>query len=165
MAMFDRVLTRSPFAEVVSAALDEARHRGDRRIGTEHLLLGLLRDPGSDPGSTPARALGVDLTTARAALDDLELAALRSIGIDPGRIRGLAGLPRRHPPLTVAALTSGGRAAVRRAVDATTVRTRDTAPRHLLLALLDRTRPDPVATLIAQLGIDPAAVRERLAPG
>jgi ATP-dependent Clp protease ATP-binding subunit ClpA len=161
MAMFDRVLTRSPFAEVVSAALDEARHRGDRRIGTEHLLLGLLRDP----GSTPARALGVDLTTARAALDDLELAALRSIGIDPGRIRGLAGLPRRHPPLTVAALTSGGRAAVRRAVDATTVRTRDTAPRHLLLALLDRTRPDPVATLIAQLGIDPAAVRERLAPG
>ena len=158
MAVFDRLLTRSPFAEVVNAALDEARLRGDRRMGTEHLLLGLLRAPTSEP----ARALGVDVLTARAGLDELELAALRSIGIDGDLVRGLAELPRRHPPLTVAALTSGARTVVRLAVDATTARTRPDAPRHLLLALLDRDRPDPVAALFAQLGIDRAAVRARL---
>jgi ATP-dependent Clp protease ATP-binding subunit ClpA len=159
VAVFDRLLTRSPFAQVVTAALDEARARGDRRMGTEHLLLGLL----GDPGSVPARALGVDLPTARAGLDELELAALRAIGLDPGPTRALAGLPRRHPPLTVAALTSGARSAVRQAVDATTTRTRAAAPRQLLLALLDRGRPDPVAALLDQLGVDRDAVRARLA--
>jgi hypothetical protein len=159
VAVFDRLLTRSPFAHVVSAALDEARARGDRRMGTEHLLLGLL----GDPRSAPARALGVDLPAARAALDELELSALRAIGVDPGLVHGLAGLPRRHPPLTVATLTSGARSVVRLAVDATTARTRDTAPRHLLLALLDRGRPDPVAALVDHLGIDRDAVRARLA--
>jgi ATP-dependent Clp protease ATP-binding subunit ClpA len=158
MAVFDRLLTRSPFAEVVTAALDEARRRGDRRMGTEHLLLGLLRDPGSEP----ARALGVDLPAARHALDELELAALRTVGIDPGRVRGLAELPRRHPPLTVAALTTGARTVVRLAVDGTTARTRGSAPRHLLLALLDRGRPDPVAELVDHLGVDRDAVRARL---
>jgi ATP-dependent Clp protease ATP-binding subunit ClpA len=159
MAVVDRLLSRSPFAEVVTSALDEARRRGDRRMGTEHLLLGLLRDP----GSAPARALGVELDAARTALDDLDAAALRSIGIDLRHVEGLADLPRRHPPLTVAALTSGARTVVRTAVDATTARTRPTAPRHLLLALLDRTRPDPVAELVDRLGVDRAAVRKRLA--
>jgi ATP-dependent Clp protease ATP-binding subunit ClpA len=159
VAVFDRLLTRSPFARVVGAALDEARERGDRRMGTEHLLLGLLGDPGSEA----ALALGVDLRSARAALDELELDALRTIGIDPGRIRGLAELPRRHPPLTVAALTTGARTVVRLAVDSTTARTRGTAPRHLLLALLDRARPDPVAELVDHLGVDRDAVRVRLA--
>jgi ATP-dependent Clp protease ATP-binding subunit ClpA len=159
VAVFDRLLTRSPFARVVSAALDEARERGDRRMGTEHLLLGLLGDPASEA----ARALGVDLRDARAALDELELDALRTIGIDPGRVRGLAELPRQHPPLTVAALTTGARTVVRLAVDATTARTRGTAPRHLLLALLDRGRPDPVAELVDHLGVDRDAVRAQLA--
>jgi hypothetical protein len=158
MAVFDRLLTRSPFADVVRAALDEARLRGDRRMGTEHLLLGLLRAP----GSPAARAFGVDLPTARAALDELELSALRTIGIDPDRIRALAELPRRHPQLTVAALTSGARAVVRLAVDATTARTRADAPGHLLRALLDRGYPDPVAALIDQLGVDRITVRARL---
>lgn len=159
MAVFDRLLTRSPFAEVVTAALDEARRRGDRRMGTEHLLLGLLRDP----GSAPARAVGVELGAARAALDELEATALRSIGIGARPLAELAALPRRHPPLTVAALTSGARTVLRTAVDATTARSRPTAPRHLLLALLDRGHPDPVAELVDHLGVDRAAVRERLA--
>ncbi|MEU9387669.1 Clp protease N-terminal domain-containing protein [Streptomyces sp. NPDC048279] len=36
----------------VAAALEETTLRGDRRIGTEHLLLGVLHDPGA------VRALG-----------------------------------------------------------------------------------------------------------
>ncbi|MFD0885532.1 Clp protease N-terminal domain-containing protein, partial [Streptosporangium algeriense] len=47
---------KSPFAVVIKAAAEEARQRGDRRIGTEHLLLGLVHDP----SSLSARALGVD---------------------------------------------------------------------------------------------------------
>ncbi|NUP68945.1 MAG: hypothetical protein HOW71_43015, partial [Nonomuraea sp.] len=100
---------KSPFATVVSAALDEARERGDRRLGTEHLLLGLLRDPGSEP----ARALGVDLTGARAALDELDREALRSLGLDLGEAPPRP-TPRRHPAIPGTALTSSARAAVNR---------------------------------------------------
>jgi len=42
------------------------------------------------------------------------------------------------------------------------VSTRGRAPRHLLLALLDRARPHP-AELLAELGVDADAVRTRLA--
>ncbi|MYS42867.1 hypothetical protein GTY23_16820, partial [Streptomyces sp. SID5998] len=42
----------------VTSAVDEASLRGDRRIGTEHLLLGVLHEPGA------ARALGADLDSA-----------------------------------------------------------------------------------------------------
>jgi hypothetical protein len=35
--------------------------------------------------------------------------------------------------------------------------------RHLLVALLERDRPDPVVALLAALGIDPSAARTRLA--
>ncbi len=31
--------------QAVTAAVDEAHARGDRRVGTEHLLLGLLQVP------------------------------------------------------------------------------------------------------------------------
>ncbi|OHV36944.1 MULTISPECIES: Clp protease N-terminal domain-containing protein [Pseudofrankia] len=62
---------------VVGAALAEARLRGDRRIGTEHLLLGVLRHPGTDA----ARALGVGLAEARGALAMLDGDALAALGI------------------------------------------------------------------------------------
>ncbi|MGW4277566.1 Clp protease N-terminal domain-containing protein, partial [Streptomyces seoulensis] len=44
----------------VASAVDEAALRGDRRIGTEHLLLGVLHEPGA------VRALGAGLDSARA---------------------------------------------------------------------------------------------------
>ncbi|GGT03911.1 hypothetical protein DMB42_08250 [Nonomuraea sp. WAC 01424] len=148
---------KSPFAAVVSAALDEARQRGDRRLGTEHLLLGLLHAPGSEP----ARALGVDLATARAALDELDRVALRSIGLDLGEAP--RATPRRHPPISGTALTSSARTVVNTAIRATRTRTRPQVPRHLLLALLDQDGHDPVAHLIDHLGVDRAAVRARIA--
>jgi hypothetical protein len=51
-------------------AREEARRRGDRKVGTEHLLLGLLREP------VLAQALGCDLQTARDALAALDHDAL-----------------------------------------------------------------------------------------
>ncbi|WP_049574403.1 Clp protease N-terminal domain-containing protein [Nonomuraea sp. SBT364] len=152
-------MEKSPFGQAIKAAQDEARQRGDRRMGTEHLLLGLLRDP----AGAPARALGVDAAAARAALDTLDRAALRAIGIDVGdadRAR-----PRKHPPLSGTALTSSARAAIVQAAKATTRKNRDQAgPAQLLLALLDQRHPDPVAELIDTLAVDRAAARARLAP-
>jgi len=146
-----------PFRDLVAAALEESRRRGDRRLGTEHLLLGLLHDP----ESPPAAALGVDLDTARAALDDLDRRALLTLGIALGEVDRATPLP--HPPVPLSAITSTARAALARGVKATTMATRRTAPNHLLLALLDRTRPDPAAELLAELGIDATRVRARLA--
>jgi len=56
-------------------AREEARRRGDRKVGTEHLILGLLREP------VLAQALGCDLQTARDALDAMDHDALAAVGI------------------------------------------------------------------------------------
>ncbi|MEU8250844.1 Clp protease N-terminal domain-containing protein [Nonomuraea sp. NPDC048916] len=146
---------KSPFALVVKGAFEEARQRGDRRLGTVHLLLGCLRAP------EPAQALGVDAHTARAALDALDRAALRAIGIDVGETP--PARPRKHPPVPGTALTSSARAVINQAIKATPRKTRSiAAPAQLLLALLAQARPDPVAELLDRLGIDRAAVRARL---
>jgi hypothetical protein len=136
-------MAKNPLVDVVAAALVEARRRGDRRLGTEHLLLGLIDRIDAYGGHLPA---------ARAALDALDREALAAIGIDPSALPQLDELPRHHPPVTLAMQTAGAREALRCAVAATTVRTRQTASTHLLRALQDRPRPDPVAALIERLG-------------
>src|SRR6266702_1818632 len=65
-------------------ARDEAIRRGDRTIGTEHLVLALL----IDPASPAAKALGCDLDSARRALDALDVEALAAIGVEPGITAG-----------------------------------------------------------------------------
>src|SRR5882757_4838735 len=62
---------------VLDLAREEANLRGDRRIGTDHLLLALLHDE----AAPPARALGVTLTDGRDALASLDREALASLGI------------------------------------------------------------------------------------
>ncbi|MFC7722577.1 hypothetical protein [Nonomuraea recticatena] len=62
------------------------------------------------------------------------------------------------------ALTTSARAAINQAVKSTRRRDRDTeGPSQLLLALLAQARPDPVAELIDELGVDRTTVRTRLA--
>jgi hypothetical protein len=146
------MIAKSPFASVVTAALEESRRRGDRRLGTEHLLLGLLHDTGC------ARALDVDLATARAALDRLDREALAALGIDVEGLRP-AAVPRRRGKLTPGALTSSARAVVNEAIRGVP-RRRD--PAELLRVLLSVTRPDPAADLFAALGVDREEVRRRL---
>ncbi len=137
----------------VASAVDEATLRGDRRIGTEHLLLGVLHDAG------PARAMGTGPEAARAALDALDRAALALVGIDvEGVERPRVPASRKRTPLT-----SGARAVVTRALGETKkAGSRRIAPEHLLLALLDCEEPDPAADLMTQLGVDRAAVRDRV---
>jgi ATP-dependent Clp protease ATP-binding subunit ClpA len=141
---------------VLTAAADEARRRGDRRLGTDHLLLGILHDPASEAAS----ALGVDLDSARAAQDALDRAALAAVGIHAGDLSPMqdAAGSRRHP------LTSGARAVLKRAVEAArATKSGRIQTRHVLLALLACERPDPAAELFQELGVGAAAVRARLA--
>ena len=64
----------------VRAALEEARQRGDRRLGTEHLLLGVLHAR----ELAPLGDLGVELGRVRDVLADLDEAALAVVGVDAG---------------------------------------------------------------------------------
>jgi hypothetical protein len=130
-------------------ARDEAIRRGDRTIGTEHLVLALL----VDPASPTARALGCDLDSARRALDALDSQALAAIGVQPGITAG---------PVAVRAT---GRLRLTPAAKAVFAGIRDTREAGLgivLNALLDLPRPDPAAELLAALGVDARAARERL---
>ncbi|WP_129339651.1 Clp protease N-terminal domain-containing protein [Cellulomonas endophytica] len=77
--MFER-FTQEARDGVVGAQL-VARERGDRRIGTEHVLLGALRAP----GSVAATALGL---VGRTAEDVAQAVDARS-GIDAGALAGL----------------------------------------------------------------------------
>ncbi|MGQ4600728.1 Clp protease N-terminal domain-containing protein [Nocardia sp. R6R-6] len=140
---------------ILTSAFEEAARRGDRRVGTDHLLLGLLHD-----NSRAANALGVSLPQARAASDALDVAALAAVGIRADT------LDENNPPVPVSRrlpLTSGARAVFKRAIDE--ARPLSTGPinaTHFLVALLTTQRPDPAAELLAALDVDPDTVRARL---
>ena len=155
--MFSRRLSRTT-ALAVQGAAEEAALRGDPRIGTEHLLLGLLRDPGAGP----AGILGVDLMTARAALHSLDVQALQAFGVDAEGFGPVAVVRRKRHR----AFTSRAKAALQRTVaDAARTGSRRAEPVHLLAALLAGTRPDPALDVLDRLGIDADAVRARLDTG
>jgi len=149
--MFERFA--DPARNVVTLAMDEAAGRGDRRIGTDHLLLGVLHDP------EVAEIVGVDARAAREAADALDRQALAAIGLDLGGFeatRGAAGSKR--PPFT-----SGAKSVMKQMLANTTAeKARRIAPKHLLLALLERQEPDPAASLLAALAIDTRDVRHKV---
>ena len=149
-------------------AREEARRRGDRKVGTEHLILGLLREP------VLAQALGCDLPTARDALDAMDHDALAAVGIGaafnappipidepikrPSRPTFKAVL-RDRLPMTPAAKTALEKSykEIRRG--------HHIGPQQVLLTVLELAPPDPAAELIAALGVDRAAARQRLVVG
>jgi hypothetical protein len=134
-------------------ARDEAIRRGDRTIGTEHLILALL----IDSASPAAKALGCDLDSARRALGELDTQALAAIGVQPGIT---AGPVAAHASGRLR-LTPAAKAVITGIRDAR--KNRGAGPGIMLSALLDLPRPDPAAELLAALGVDPLAARERFA--
>jgi ATP-dependent Clp protease ATP-binding subunit ClpA len=141
---------------MLTSAVEEALRRGDRRIGTDHLLLGLLYDP--NPLLT--QVLDVDLESAREASAALDRAALSAVGVDLGPVDPpvRSTHARRHLPLT-----SGARGVMERSVhEARAAKARRIEARHLLLGLLACKHPDPAAQLLAALGVDPTVARDRL---
>jgi ClpA/ClpB-like protein len=133
-------------------AAAEAQRRGDRRVGTDHIALALLADPASDT----ARALGVELEEARAALEALDRDALATVGVDaPGHAPVLPVRSGQRLPLTPA-----GRSVftgLRRVAAGERL-----GRKHVLLTLLATARPDPAAELFDALDIDRDTVRSRL---
>ena len=146
-----------------SAAREEARCRGDRRIGTEHLLVALLLEP------ELARVFGAGAEAARAGLADLDRQALAAVGVGARIEEPVAaprtGLPRRPTVKAVLQgrlpLTPTAKHALEVSWKATRGR-RHLGEKHLLALLLELERPDPAAELVAHLGIDAATARKRL---
>jgi hypothetical protein len=144
------------------AAREEARRHGDARVGTDHLVLGLLHD------AQIVAVLGVTLAAARDAVGSVDRHALAAVGIAADLDAPL--LPERQLPKrpTVTAvlkdrlpLTPAAQNTLRTAARPMRRGQRIT-PQQLLLTLLNREAPDPAATLFATLGIDAAPVRQRL---
>ncbi|MEV8252919.1 Clp protease N-terminal domain-containing protein [Rhodoglobus sp. NPDC076762] len=139
---------------VVEDARHEAARRGDRRLGTDHLLLALLHE------EELAQAVGVDSATAADAANQLDRDALTAIGLDLGAFSPTAhaAASKRVP------LTAGAKATLQHTlVNAAAEKARTVTSRHILLALLDRREPDSAAALLTALDVDRAAVRESLA--
>ena len=157
----------NPWATAVHAR-EEARRRGNRRVGTEDLVLGLLREP------DVAQVLGCDLGAARGALDALDRDALVAVGIDR---------PLEAPPVPTREPALGGRRAVLKAVLTDHLPMTPVAKRVLeesgkdrrhrrsvdrwsrervLIALLSLAPPDPAAALLDALEVNRDAVSTRL---
>jgi len=166
--MFDRFTDEA--RAVVLEAQAEAVARGDRHLGCEHLLLGLLREGGGATAGALARR-AVTLEGARAALDELvpppaEVSteeALATIGIDLGRVR--ARLEATFGPDAMAAppppYDDGAKRALIAAVAEAGPEPARVGTGHELLGLLQV--PDGLAVgILAHLGVDVVALEGEL---
>jgi ATP-dependent Clp protease ATP-binding subunit ClpC len=132
-----------PLSEHARQALvkaeDEARTLRHSFVGTEHVLLGLLREE-----------------------DGVAAAALASLGVTHARVRsavvGMIGLgveaPQGELPLTGAAQTAVERAGL----EASLLGAERVGCEHILVALV-RVPDGAAARILTQLDVDPAAVR------
>lgn len=144
-------------------ASEEARRRGDRRTGTEHLLLALLEDPSIEV------VLGVTLHQARQVLASLDQEALGFLGLESGT--DAPPLPTRSVPTkpTFRAvmnkdrlrMTPVAKKVLEEAVKPNRRKTQVTA-QQVLAQILPLQMPDPAAVLLAALGVDTSEVRRRL---
>ncbi len=145
---------------IVLQASEEARRRGDRRIGTDHVLLALFADPSFEV------VLGVSLQQARHALESLDLEALGTLGVAQGshapelpmravpkkpRFRDVAQKDRLH--LTPAA---------KKVIQDASRRRGYVRAQRVLAEILTLQPPDPAAVLLRALGVNTSEVRQRL---
>jgi ATP-dependent Clp protease ATP-binding subunit ClpA len=144
-------------------ASEEARRRGDRRTGTDHLLLALLEDPSIEV------VLGVSLQQARQALESLDQEALGVLGMGSGvdapplpmravpkkpRLRDVAKKDRFR-------MTPAAKKVLERAVQPNRRGLQVTA-QQVLAQILSLQPPDPAAALLSALGVNTSHVRRQL---
>jgi hypothetical protein len=144
-------------------ASEEARRRGDRRVGTDHVLLALSEDPSIEV------VLGVSLQQARRALESLDQEALAALGLGSGT--DAPPLPMRAVPKkpTIRAVMQKDR--LRMAPAAKKVLEEASKPngrrlqvtaQQVLAQILTLQPPDPAAVLLGALGVNTSEVRRRL---
>ena len=144
-------------------ASEEARRRGDRRIGTDHVLLALLEDPSIEV------VLGVSLQQGRQALESLDQEALGALGMGSGT--DAPPLPMRAVPKkpTLRAvmkkdrfrMTPAAKKVLEEAVKPMRRKTQVTA-QQVLAQIFTLQPPDPAAVLLGALGVNTSEVRRRL---
>jgi hypothetical protein len=148
---------------VALQASEEARRRGDRRTGTDHVLLALLEDPSIEA------VLGVTLQQARQAHESLDQEALSALGLGSGTdapplpmqavpkkptIRDIAKKDRlRLTPAAKKVLEDASKPNRRRLY---------VTGQQVLAQILTLQPPDPGAVLLDALGVNAAVVRLRL---
>jgi len=143
---------------------EEARRRGDRRTGTDHLLLALLEDPSIEV------ALGVTLRQARQAHASLDHEALGALGLGAGTdapelpMRAVPKKPRLRDVAQKDRLrmTPAAKKVLEDAVKPNRRKLQVTA-QQVLAQILTLQPPDPAAVLLGALGVNTPEVQRRLA--
>lgn len=145
-------------------ASEEARRRGDRRTGTDHVLLALLEDPSIEV------VLGVSLQQARQALESLDREAQGTLGLGSDadapplpmhavpKKPGLKDLMLQKDRLRV---TPAAKKVLEDASKPNRRRLYVTA-RQVLAQILTLQPPDPAAVLLDALDVNTSEVRRRL---
>jgi ATP-dependent Clp protease ATP-binding subunit ClpA len=172
--MFERF--RQDARRAVVRAREEAAVAGQGEIGCEHLLLGLLAEPG--PAAAAMTAAGLELTALRSRLpqagreepDALDADALASVGIDLDQVRraaeatfGPGALDRarraraRRPGRM--RLTAEAKKALELALRAAVgLRHRELTGGHLLIGIIDQGH-NGALDLLSEFAASPAALR------
>jgi hypothetical protein len=152
-------------------AREEANRAGQTKISSQHLLIGLLREPG--PAAYALTAAGIELGSLRAQLprgdadSDLNADALASLGIDLDAVRratdaafGPGALDRvrlpggRRLPFT----DDAKRSLVGAVRQAHQLHQQTISSGHMLFGILDQDRNEAL-TVLADVGTDLAALR------
>jgi ATP-dependent Clp protease ATP-binding subunit ClpA len=144
-------------------ASEEARRRGDRRTGTDHILLALLEEPSIEV------VLGVSLPQARQALESLDQQALGALGMSSGtnapalRMRTVPKKPKLRDIMQKDRLrmSPAAKKVLQEAVKPNRRKTQVTA-QQVLAQILTLRPPDPAAALLHSLGVNTSEVRCRL---
>jgi hypothetical protein len=142
---------------------EEARRRGDRRTGTDHLLLALLEKPSIED------VLGVSLQQARQTLESLDHEALSAVGLGFGT--DAPPLPMRAVPKKPRLRDVAQKDRLRMTPAAKTVLEQASKPnrrglqitaQQVLAQILTLQPPDPAAVLLSALDVNASEVRRRL---
>jgi ATP-dependent Clp protease ATP-binding subunit ClpA len=145
-------------------ASEEARRRGDRRTGTDHLLLALLEDPSIEV------VLGVSLQQARQAHESLDHQALAALGLGPGADAPplpMRAVPKKPRLRDVAQkdrfrMTPAAKKVLEEAYKPKGHRKLQVTGPEVLAQILALQPPDPAAVLLGALGVNTPEVRRRL---
>jgi hypothetical protein len=144
-------------------ASEEALRRGDRRTGTEHILLALLEDPSIEA------VLGVSLEQARQSLETLDREALGALGLEPEA--DAPPLPMRVVPKRPTIrdvmkkdrlrMTPAAKRVLEGAVKPNRRKTQVTSP-QVMSQILRLPPSDPATVLLGALGVNLSDARRRL---